>query len=137
MFTPYLHPQPHHSTPRQTPTSAQQPPKQNNMATTDLPGLEDHLSGLGLKTPIPDFPTAEVLTRPLDIARSYLADILHSLVECEPSNAYNSIQWPGDIQMGDLAVILPKLSHGAKPADVASGLMQKVCLFYVASSGCG
>jgi arginyl-tRNA synthetase len=98
------------------------------MATLTLAGLEAHLASLGLKIPLPHFAEADVLTKPLDIGRTYFADILCSLVECEAKNAYSSIQWPGDIYNGDLAVILPKLSHGAKPNVLALDLMQKVRL---------
>lgn len=96
------------------------------MATLTLAGLEEFLGRLNLKTPIPKFPAADVLTRPLDIGRTYFSDILCSLVECDASNTYNSIQWPGDINNGDLAVILPKLNHGVKLDFLASDIMQKV-----------
>lgn len=98
------------------------------MATLTLAGLEELLGGLGLATPLPHFPAADVLTKPLDIGRIYLADILCSLVECDAKNAYSSIQWPGDIWNGDLAVVLPKLSHGANSNSLALDLMKKVCI---------
>lgn len=96
------------------------------MVTLTIAGLEVHLGGLGLKLPIPHFPTADVLNKPLDIGRSYLADILCSLVKCDPMNAYDAIHWPGDIFNGDLAVILPKLCHGAEVNALASDLLRKV-----------
>lgn len=98
------------------------------MATLTIDSLEALLGGLGLKIPLPHFSAADVLTKPLDVGRTYLADILCSLVECDAENAYRSIQWPGDIYNGDLAVILPKLSHGANPDDLALDLMKKVCI---------
>ena len=97
------------------------------MATLTLAGLEALLGGLGLKIPLPHFLAADVLTRPLDIGRTYFADILCSLVECDAANVYSSIQWPGDIYNGDLAVVLPKLSHGAVSDDFAFDLMKRVC----------
>lgn len=98
-----------------------------------MDGLEGLLKELDLKTPIPHVPEANILIKPLDIGRSYLADILGSLVDCDSSVAYKSIQWPGDISSGDLAVILPKLSHGADPTVLAFDLMQKFpkCTLFV------
>jgi arginyl-tRNA synthetase len=101
------------------------------MATLTLPGLEILLAGLGLKIPTPRFSAAEVLVRPLDIGRAYLADILCSIVEAIPDSAYGSIQWPGEIYNGDLAVVLPKLRHGADSEALAFDLMKKVCLSYL------
>jgi arginyl-tRNA synthetase len=99
------------------------------MATLTLTGLEELLGRLGLKIPIPHFDAADVLNKPLDISRSYLADILCSHAECSPEIAYNSIQWPNNIFNGDLAVILPKLSNGADPGMLAFDLMKKVWYF--------
>jgi arginyl-tRNA synthetase len=95
------------------------------MATLDLSGLATRLEGLGLG-PIPQFSEAHVLNKPLDIGRSYLADILRSLIDCDPITAYNSIQWPNDIFTADLTVPLPRLSHDADPTALAIDLMQRV-----------
>jgi arginyl-tRNA synthetase len=95
------------------------------MATLDLGGLATRLEGLGLG-PIPQFSEAHVLNKPLDIGRSYLADILCSLIDCDPITAYNSIQWPNDIFAADLTVPLQKLSHSADPTALAIDLMQRV-----------
>jgi arginyl-tRNA synthetase len=95
------------------------------MATLDLSGLATRLEGLGLG-PIPQFSEAHVLNKPLDIGRSYLADILRSLIDCDPITAYNSIQWPNDIFTADLTVPLPKLSHGADTTAFAIDLMERV-----------
>jgi hypothetical protein len=104
------------------------------MATLDLSSLATRLEGLGL-APIPQFSEAHVLNKPLDIGRSYLADILRSLIDCDPITAYNSIQWPNDISTADLTVPLPKLSHGADSTTLAIDLMQRVrrCLPYTVS----
>jgi arginyl-tRNA synthetase len=99
------------------------------MATLTITGLEALLGRLGLKLPIPHFAAADVLNKPLDIGRSYFADILRSLVECDAVIAYNSIQWPSDIFSGDLAVILPKLSHGTDHSALAIDLIQKAWHF--------
>jgi len=95
------------------------------MATLDLSGLATKLEGLGLG-PMPQFLEAHVLNKPLDIGRSYLADILCSLIDCDPITAYNSIQWPNNISTADLTVPLPKLSHGADSSALAISLMQRV-----------
>jgi arginyl-tRNA synthetase len=78
------------------------------MSTLDLRGLATRLEGLGLG-PIPQFREAYILNKPLDIGRSYLADILGNLVGCDSITAYNSIQSPIDISTADLTVPLPKL----------------------------
>jgi hypothetical protein len=96
------------------------------MSTLTTTDLETLLVALGLKTPIPYFPGVDVLNKPLDIARSYLADALSNCVECDPQIAYNSIQWPNNIYNGDLSVILPKLKPGADPDELAFDLMKKV-----------
>jgi arginyl-tRNA synthetase len=96
------------------------------MSTLTITGLEALLGGLGLKIPIPRFPAADELNKALDIGRSYFADILCSLVECDPVIAYNSIQWPNDIFNGDLTVILPKLSQGADYDALALNILTKV-----------
>jgi arginyl-tRNA synthetase len=81
------------------------------MSTLDLPGLAIRLEGLGLG-PIPQFSEAHILINPLEIGRSYLAEILGHLVDCDSITAYNSIQLPNDISAGDFTVILPKLCLG-------------------------
>jgi arginyl-tRNA synthetase len=82
------------------------------MSTLHLPGLATRLEGLGLGL-IPHFSEAHVLNKPLDIGRSYLADILGHLVGCDPVAAYNSIRPSSDIPGSDLIVLLPKLIRGA------------------------
>jgi arginyl-tRNA synthetase len=98
------------------------------MTTLAIVGLGEFLSNLGLKTPIPSFGPADVLNRPLDIGRSYLADIVHELADGEPEQAYKSIHWPNNIFNGDLAVIIPKLCPGSDPHTVGFDLTQKVFL---------
>jgi arginyl-tRNA synthetase len=97
------------------------------MATSTITDLEVLLGKLGLKVPIPPFEAADVLNKPLDIGRCYFADILSSLVAGDPKNAYTSILSPGDVFNGDLAVILPRLSHGSNPTELAFDLINRVC----------
>jgi arginyl-tRNA synthetase len=103
------------------------------MTTLTIARLEVLLEKLGLKVPIPHFEAADVLNKPLDICRSYYADILISLVnsdpeneKCDPKNAFNSIHSPGDVLIGDLAVVLPRLCHGSKATILGPALMEKV-----------
>ena len=100
------------------------------MATLNADGLGVLLQSLGLEVPISHFPGADVLNKPLDIGRSYLADIFCSLVECDRLVAYNSIQWPGDIYSGDFTIILPKLIPGSDPNVLAFDLMKRVRHFF-------
>jgi hypothetical protein len=96
------------------------------ITTMNTPGLEALLRALELNVPIPPFPSADVLNIPLDIGRSYFADILCSLIGCDASTAYNSIQLPNSIDNGDLAVILPRLSQGADSDALGFTIKQNV-----------
>lgn len=94
--------------------------------TTIISGLEALLKELGLNIPIPRFTTANVLSTLLDIGRCYLADLLSNIVPCDRSTAYSSIHLPTDIDNGDLAVILPKLSPGADVDALGRRVVQDV-----------
>lgn len=96
------------------------------MTTLNVTGLESLLGELGLQTPAPKFETADVLNKPLDIGRIYLASILSAVHECDPVTAYKAIQWPNNVDNGDLAAILPKLSQGSDSKSLAIDLVQKV-----------
>lgn len=109
------------------------------MTTLTSTSLDEVLTALALTAPLPSstFPLASPLSRPLDIARIYLAEILQSLVgtECTTDQAWSSIVWPGDIYSGDLAAVLPKLFGKNKVtgkdgwADIAFSLIEKVFTF--------
>jgi len=105
------------------PTASSRP---ESMTTLTITGLEALLRGLGLKIPIPHFPAADMLNKPLDIGRSYFADILGSIIDCDPITAYDFIQRPNDIFTSDLTVPLPKLSQGANPSALAEYIMKRV-----------
>jgi hypothetical protein len=107
------------------PDSPLQPQRTTTLTITELELL---LRRLGLKVPIPYFEAADVLNKPLDIGRCYLADILNSLIDgnSKKGGAYSSILTPGDVFNGDLAVVLPKLKPGSKPNEVADSLITKV-----------
>jgi hypothetical protein len=103
-------------------------PDTRSSTTLTITKLELLLRRLGLKVPIPYFEAADVLNKPLDIGRCYLADILNSLIDgnSKKGGAYSSILTPGDVFNGDLAVVLPKLKPGSKPNEVADSLITKV-----------
>jgi hypothetical protein len=84
------------------------------MATVSLAGLETRLVDLGLG-PCPSFASADVLNRPLDIVRSYLAAHLQALCD-------ESIQPATRIGNRDLDIVLPKL----KLPDSSRGIKGKV-----------
>ncbi|KND95285.1 Arginine--tRNA ligase, cytoplasmic [Tolypocladium ophioglossoides CBS 100239] len=71
--------------------------------------------------PIPTvqgLPDACVLSRPVDIYRVYLADILTKLAGCEPALAYDAIQTSSTLANGDLTIPVPRLRlKGEKPVD--------------------
>jgi arginyl-tRNA synthetase len=93
-----------------------------------MESLEESLGSLSLSVPIPETEAADVLANPLDVCRTYLAQIMADIAGCDIDAAYKSIQWPNNIFNGDLAVILPKLRPGAKADALAVELMEKVCL---------
>jgi arginyl-tRNA synthetase len=96
------------------------------MTTQTIPSLKALIGGWGVQIPIPSFLAAGVLVRPLDIGRSYLADIISNIVKCDAVKAFNLIYWPNNVDNGDLVVILPKLSHGANTNVLAQSLIQQV-----------
>jgi arginyl-tRNA synthetase len=101
-----------------------------------MEALEQSLGSLSLSVPIPEVRVAEVLANPLDVCRTYLAQILAEIAGCDIDAAYRSIQWPNNIFNGDLAVILPKLRPGAKADALAVELMEKVCrAFHLPTEG--
>jgi len=66
-------------------------------------------AGLQLKTPIPTAQAADVLTKPGDIYRSYLADTLSDIVDCDAETIYDAIGSNNDPSQGDLTVAVPRL----------------------------
>ncbi|KAH7132009.1 arginyl-tRNA synthetase [Dendryphion nanum] len=95
------------------------------MAALTVPDLEQALKALGLGVPIPKFTPADVINQPLDILRSYLADILCSLVECDHTAAFNSTKLSNDALHGDFTIVLPQLCPGSKPKELAPVLVKK------------
>jgi arginyl-tRNA synthetase len=95
------------------------------MATLTASGLQDAIQNLDLEIPIPQFTGTDVLNKPLDIIRSYLASILISLIEADSIAAYNSIALSSDPLHGDLTVVLPRLCPGTKAGGLANDLIKK------------
>lgn len=95
--------------------------------TTTSHGLESLLNELNLPIPIPNFSSVDILNTPLDIGRSYLAQILSNLAECDRSIAFDSIQLPTDIEFKDLTVRIPKLSPNKDFKTLGRNITQNVC----------
>lgn len=96
------------------------------MTTIDQAGLTQLLETLSIAAPTSDLADAEVLSNPLDLCRTSLAELLSGLVDCDVQTAYKSVQWPNNIFNGDLSVTVPKLCPGRKPAELSSQLVDKV-----------
>jgi arginyl-tRNA synthetase len=105
----------------------------SNMATVSIGGLQNLLGGLGLETPIPSYSRANVTSNPLDIGRSYLADIFFNLLEKEErEKIYEAIRWPvNDTGSGDFYLPVSRFVHDEEEdaEDVAMDLMRKVSFF--------
>lgn len=104
------------------------------MATPSTSHLEHSLKALSLDTPIPHFTPANVLNQPLDIFRSYFADILRTILGSDSDTTYNAVQLSNNPIHGDLTVVLPRLHLSAEPAETANDICQKVSaftLFYI------
>jgi hypothetical protein len=100
------------------------------MLTQSLSELEGALQTLSLDTPLPQYKDSDVLNNPLDLYRSYLAKLLCSLVDCEPSIACRCINWPNNIFNGDLTVVLPKLRPNVNPNESGTELLKKVGILF-------
>jgi arginyl-tRNA synthetase len=95
------------------------------MGTLSADGLHALLGGVGAKTPIPSFSSADIQNCPMDIYISYLAEILVQLTKCEPQVAYESILWPDDFC--DLVVVVPRLRlKSVNPNELAVELNKRV-----------
>jgi arginyl-tRNA synthetase len=95
------------------------------MATISSGGLQALLRRVGIKTPVPLFPSADTQNSPMAIYLSYLAEILVQLTGCAPQVAYESIQWPNEL--GDLVVVIPRLGiKDVSPNVLAVDLKKRV-----------
>lgn len=96
------------------------------MTTLTIGALEHLLESLGVETPLPPHAASDVLSRPLDIPRAYLARFLQSSVPDHADKAHGSIQVATSVDAGDLCVILPKLDRSCDAEDFAMDLMSQV-----------
>ncbi|TVY71037.1 Arginine--tRNA ligase [Fusarium oxysporum f. sp. cubense] len=95
--------------------------------TCSVSGIENLLGRVGLDTPIPEFPGADIVHNPQDIFRVYLADTLEKLLHCDRMVAYDAIQTSNVTGMGDLVIVAPRLRlKDVKPEDLVKDLLQKL-----------
>lgn len=96
------------------------------MVTRSIDGLEALLEGLHVGIPIPTSVTSDVLWKPIDIYRSYLADMAAETLGCDACLAYEAIQNGNIKDNSDLTLVLPKLKWGNyKPNDLAKQAFTK------------
>ncbi|EFE40444.1 hypothetical protein TRV_04838 [Trichophyton verrucosum HKI 0517] len=96
------------------------------MASTSIQGLEALLQSLKVSTPIPQFPQANVLFAPADIYRSYIAEVIQKLVECDKDTAYDAVQWANAATNADLMLITARLKlKGINPKQLAEDIVSK------------
>lgn len=97
------------------------------MASTSIQGLEALLQSLKVSTPIPQFPQANVLSAPADIYRSYIAEVIQKLVDCDKDTAYDTVQWANAATNADLMLITARLKlKGINPKQLAEDIVSKV-----------
>jgi arginyl-tRNA synthetase len=97
------------------------------MASKTIDGLRAILEELEVGTPIPNFPDASILVRPIDIWRSYLAETTARVLDCDAALAFEAVQTARTKDDGDLTLILPKLKlkSNAKPKELAYESIKK------------
>lgn len=74
---------------------------------------------------LPRFPFLRIDEDPVDVAKSYIVQLLVEKTGCEPDVAYGSIQKPADL--GDLVAVIPRLRLvGVHPRKLAEQLALEV-----------
>lgn len=90
-----------------------------NMSTLTLTDLGSLLTKIGVynfQSLCADFPNAHTQSRPTDIYRLLLTNILANLTGCDATLIYESIQLPNTLPNGDLVLPVPRLRlKGPKP----------------------
>ncbi|OTA55789.1 arginyl-tRNA synthetase [Hypoxylon sp. EC38] len=90
------------------------------MATCSVSGTEALLRELGVSGGIPHFMQSNILRKPIDIYRNYLAIIASEVLDCEAGLAYEAVQNASIRDNSDLTLVLPKLKlKSNKPKDFA------------------
>ncbi|KAF2280930.1 Nucleotidylyl transferase [Westerdykella ornata] len=95
------------------------------MATLSVTNLERLFGELELSTPIPQFASSDIRSKPLDLYRSYLAELICGIVDCDPTAAYSAVQLSNDPLHGDFTVVLPRLCTNANPKELAQTVIEK------------
>ncbi|KAI0836033.1 arginyl-tRNA synthetase [Hypoxylon sp. FL0890] len=90
------------------------------MATCSVSGIEALLGELGVSTPIPRFTQSDILRKPIDIYRNYLAGRASEVLGCDAGLAYEAVQSANIKDNSDLTLVLPKIKlRSNKPKDLA------------------
>lgn len=101
--------------------------KDSSEETTTVAPLQKKLRTLGIDHSLPSYESGDILANPLDIYRSFMANELTKILDCDRQLIYNAIQWSNQLSNGDLILIVPKLGlKGAKLAEVTKELSSKV-----------
>ncbi|KXJ90145.1 arginyl-tRNA synthetase [Microdochium bolleyi] len=99
------------------------------MAAQSTASLEALLTTLTVDAPVPSFPGSDVLHKPSDVHRAYLADITSKSLGCSASLAYEAVQVVPAANArdnSDLDLVLPKLKlKSANPKQIASEVAPK------------
>ncbi|KAF3481831.1 arginyl-tRNA synthetase [Arthroderma uncinatum] len=96
------------------------------MSSLSLQGLESLLQALGVQTPVPRFTRANVVSSPIDIYRSYVANTIHKLTGCNEEVAYDAVQWASAATNADLMLVTARLKiKGTNPNQLAQDLVSK------------
>ncbi|KAH7029033.1 uncharacterized protein B0I36DRAFT_384628 [Microdochium trichocladiopsis] len=99
------------------------------MAVDSLTSLEGLLMALGVSSTIPAFPDSDVLYKPSDIHRAYLAETASKLLDVPAALAYESVQVRPAANAkdnSDLDLVLPKLKlKSSKPKQIAHEVSNK------------
>jgi arginyl-tRNA synthetase len=98
-------------------------------ATDTAAGLENLLASLSLAQPTPTISGATILCNPLDIYRTYLAESLVRLTNCDPKVAFEAITPSNDASNGDAVVILPRLklpTRTMNPKELGFDIIRRV-----------
>ncbi len=96
--------------------------------TRKMKRLETQLEKLIVHVPVPSYGAAQILENPIDIYRSYLANILEPMLkDARSQNVYDSIQYTNRLSHGDLIIVIPRLQlKRSNPIEVAKDLASQV-----------
>ncbi|KAI1137692.1 arginyl-tRNA synthetase [Hypoxylon sp. FL0543] len=96
------------------------------MATCSVSGIEALLGEIGVGTPMPRFTQSDILRKPVDVYRNYLARTTSEVLSCNADLAYEAVQSANIKDNSDLTLVLPKLKlRSDKQKDLARELFAK------------